>query len=73
MVNKTVPSMDDIRINAGISLSRNEREKIKLYQKAAGLNSASEVVRLLIDKKLPALWYELELEKGKKGKRRKSI
>ena len=69
MVNKTVPSMDDIRINAGISLSRNEREKIKLYQKAAGLNSASEVVRLLIDKKLPALWYELELEKGKKRRK----
>ena len=71
MVNKTVPSMEDLRVNAGISLSRNEREKIKLYQSAAGLNSASEVVRLLIDKKLPSLWYELELEKGKKGKRRK--
>jgi hypothetical protein len=71
MVNKTVPSVEDLRVNAGISLSRNERQKIKLYQEAAGLNSASEVVRLLIDKKLPALWYELELEKGKKGKRRK--
>ena len=70
MANKSVPSMEDLRVNAGISLSRNEREKIKLYQKAAGLNSASEVVRLLIDKKLPALWYELELQKGQKGKRR---
>ena len=72
MANKSVPSMEDLRVNAGISLSRNEREKIKLYQKAAGLNSASEVVRLLIDKKLPALWYELELQKGQKGKRRKT-
>ena len=71
MVNKTVPSVKDLRVNAGISLSRNEREKIKLYQKAAGLNSASEVVRLLIDTGLPVLWYELESEKGKKGKRRK--
>jgi hypothetical protein len=61
--------MEDLRVNAGISLSRNEREKIKLYQKAAGLNSASEVVRLLIDKGLPALWWELE---SKKGKRRKT-
>ena len=69
MVNKTVPSMEDLRVNAGISLSRNERQKIKLYQEAAGLNSASEVVRLLIDKKLPALWYELELQKGKKRRK----
>ena len=69
MANKTVPSMKDLRVNAGISLSRNERQKIKLYQEAAGLNSASEVVRLLIDKKLPALWYELELQKGKKRRK----
>ena len=68
MVNKTVPSVEDLRVNAGISLSQNERQKIKLYQEAAGLNSASEVVRLLIDEKLPALWYELELAKGKKRK-----
>jgi hypothetical protein len=71
MVNKTVPSVEDLRVNAGISLSRNERQKIKLYQEAAGLNSASEVVRLLIDTGLPVLWYELESQKGKKGKRRK--
>jgi hypothetical protein len=69
MVNKTVPSVEDLRVNAGISLSRNERQKIKLYQEAAGLNSASEVVRLLIDKKLPALWYELELQKGQKRRK----
>jgi hypothetical protein len=69
MANKTVPSVEDLRVNAGISLSRNERQKIKLYQEAAGLNSASEVVRLLIDKKLPALWYELELQKGQKRRK----
>jgi hypothetical protein len=71
MVNKTVPSMEDLRVNAGISLSQNEREKLNLYCKAAGLNSASEVVRLLIDKGLPALWWELESKKGKKREKTK--
>jgi hypothetical protein len=73
MVNKTVPSMEDLRVNAGISLSQNEREKLERYCKAAGLKSVSEVVRLLIDTGLPVLWCELESQKGKKGKRRKSI
>ena len=68
MANKTVPSMEDLRVNAGISLSQNEREKLERYCKAAGLKSVSEVVRLLIDEKLPALWYELELKKGKRRK-----
>jgi hypothetical protein len=69
MVNKTVPSVEDLRVNAGISLSRNEREELERYCKSAGLKSVSEVVRLLIDEKLPALWYELELKKGKKGRK----
>jgi hypothetical protein len=60
--------MEDLRVNAGISLSQNEREKLERYCKAAGLKSVSEVVRLLIDEKLPALWYELELKKGKRRK-----
>ena len=69
MVNKTVPSVEDLRVNAGISLSQNEREKLERYCKAAGLKSVSEGVRLLIDKKLPALWYELELQKGQKRRK----
>jgi hypothetical protein len=69
MVNKTVPSVEDLRVNAGISLSQNEREKLDRYCKAAGLKSVSEVVRLLIDKGLPPLWWELESQKGKKSRK----
>jgi hypothetical protein len=70
MANKTVPSMEDLRVNAGISLSQNEREKLERYCNAAGLKSVSEVVRLLIDTGLPALWWELESQKGKRRKAR---
>ena len=57
------PRSDDPKTNAGISLTGAEVEKLKAYAKAAKLDSVSAVVSLLIDKGLPALWWELELKK----------
>lgn len=59
--------LEDPKINAGISLRKNsELRKIEEYAKAAGLESTSAVVSLLIEKCLPYLWYELEFKKSKK-------
>jgi hypothetical protein len=48
-----------------IELTPVQRKKLMDYAKAAKLESASDVVTLLIKKGLPALWWDLELKKGK--------
>ena len=51
--------------NAGISLNQRQVDKLEEYRKAAKLDSISAVVQLLIDQKLPDLWWELELKRDK--------
>jgi hypothetical protein len=50
---------DGPKINAGISLRQIEIDKLADYAKAAKIESVSEVVVLLIEKGLPALWWDL--------------
>ena len=60
--------LDDPKRNAGISLTGAEMNKLEEFAKAAKLEGKSAIVSMLIDKYLPAAWWELELEKGRKGK-----
>jgi hypothetical protein len=48
-----------------IALTPIQRKKLRDYAKAAKLGSVSAVVALLIEKGLPSLWWDLELQKGK--------
>ena len=59
------PKSDDPMRNAGISLNQRQVDKLEEYRKAAKLDSISAVVQLLIDQKLPDLWWELELKRDK--------
>lgn len=58
------PKSDDPKRNAGISLNQSQIDKLEDYRKSAKLDSISEVVSLLISKKLPDLWWDLELKKN---------
>jgi len=57
---------DGPKINAGISLRQVEIDKLADYAKVANLESTSAVVVLLIEKYLPSLWWDLELDRSKK-------
>lgn len=57
------PKSSDPKRNAGVSLNQSQIDNLEEYRKAAKLESVSEVVSLLISKKLPDLWWELELNK----------
>jgi hypothetical protein len=69
-----VPSELPATVNAFIELglaydscelTHTQRTKLLGYAKAAKLASINEVIALLIEKGLPALWWDLELKKGK--------